>query len=58
MLLKDQFRNAQFREGRDWWACPTEVENAWRATRREGLHGARQRWSFSTPSMLRTLGFS
>ena len=39
MSRKDQSRNAQFREGRDWWACPAEVENAWHATRREGLHG-------------------
>ena len=33
-LRKDQFRTAQVREGRDWWACPAEVANAWRATRR------------------------
>ena len=50
MLLKAQFRNAQVREGRDWWACPAQVANAWRATRREGAV------ILSTPSMLRTLG--
>ncbi len=36
MLRKDQFCSAQVREDRDWWACPADVANAWRATRRRG----------------------
>jgi hypothetical protein len=32
---------AEAREGSDWWACPAEVANAWRATRRQGSSRAR-----------------
>ena len=30
-------REAQVLEVGDWWACPTEVANAWRATRQREL---------------------